>query len=344
MNYAILFPMDTIEKLLIQQEYANQLSPYLERFQVISQSPYKATFRCDNCGDSQKSKHKKRGSIYERDYELFYGCYNCGASFRFETYLREHHHNLYQSYLMDIKVNKPKFKYKSNPCTDVIKSTQKNDPFQYLIPITDVPKALGYIKGRKIPSHQYSKLFYIENFYEFVNKIIPNKFSEEVLKYDHERIVIPFIDIMGTCFGFQGRTFEDGDFRYITIMINEDQNKIFGLDEIDYSKTAYCVEGPFDSLFLPNSCAMAGSDINTLDKSFVIVLDNEPRNAEIVKKYHKYIERGYKICIWPSNNSTKDINDLILSGMSVSEIVKLIDSNTYSGINAKIKYNKWRKL
>ena len=62
--------------------------------------------------------------------------------------------------------------------------------------------------------------------------------------------------------GFQGRAFHNPtQMRYITVMLEKDAPKIYGLDKINESKPIFIVEGPFDSLFLDNSVAMAGSDI-----------------------------------------------------------------------------------
>ena len=38
------------------------------------------------------------------------------------------------------------------------------------------------------------------------------------------------------------------------------------------------------------------------------VLDNEPRNIQIVRYNERLIELGKKICIWPSAIKEKDIN------------------------------------
>lgn len=332
--------MDNIDKLLIQEQYVSQLSPYLERFQVIRYSPFKAAFRCDICGDSQRNKHKRRGGIFEKDHTLFYQCFNCGASHRFDQYLKLYHPDLYQAYLLDVKIKKPKFDgYKEPP-----KQKKEKNPVDQLLPARHVPRALKYLQDRQIPEDKIDTIYYTPKFYEFVNSVIPGKFTDKALEHDHPRIVIPFIDIMGTCFGVQGRSFDNGEYRYITIMFDEDKKKVYGLDDIDYKHTVYCTEGPLDSMFLPNSIAMAGSDISEIDKNFVIILDNEPRNQAIVSKYDKYIARGHKIFIWPSDIKSKDINDLVLSGMSLSDVLKLIDSHTYSAIKAKIKFKEWRKL
>ena len=89
---------------------------------------------------------------------------------------------------------------------------------------------------------------------------------------------------------------------------------------------------------------MCGSDIDIRTfgwSDYIWVFDNEPRNREIIERIHKTIDRGDKIVIWPSSIVEKDVNDMINSGQDVS---KVIESNTYSGLKAKIKFNYWKKI
>ena len=122
------------------------------------------------------------------------------------------------------------------------------------------------------------------------------------------------------------------------------------MDTIDRSKQkVYIVEGPIDSLFLDNCVAMAGSDVqleHVADKDkLVVVYDNEPRNAEIVKKINKAIEKGFMVCIWPDNLEQKDINDMVTSGAySAAVIQHIIDQNTFQGLAAKLRLQQWNKV
>ena len=65
---------------------------------------------------------------------------------------------------------------------------------------------------------------------------------------------------------------------------------------MDRTKTIYVTEGPIDSLFLPNSIAVAGSDFKKIPEDIkdnaILVYDNEPRNTEIVKKIEQVIDLG----------------------------------------------------
>ena len=132
--------------------------------------------------------------------------------------------------------------------------------------------------------------------------------------------------------------------RYITIMLDEDQPKIYGLDKINETKPIYIIEGPFDSTFVENSVAMCGSDIDIRTfgwSDYIWVYDNEPRNRQIVDRISKTIGRGEKVVIWPNDISEKDINDMILTGHNVQHV---IESNTYHGLEANLKFNNWKKV
>ena len=73
----------------------------------------------------------------------------------------------------------------------------------------------------------------------------------------------------------------------------------------------------------------------------VWIYDNEPRNAEIVKRIQSAISSKQTVVIWPSNVLEKDINDMVLAGHDVQSIV---EENIYSGLEATIKFNNWKKV
>ena len=127
-------------------------------------------------------------------------------------------------------------------------------------------------------------------------------------------------------------------------MLTDDAPKIYGLDEIKKDTPVYITEGPFDSTFIKNSIAMCGADANPVlwgISDCVYIYDNEPRNAEIVSRISRVIEMGQKVVIWPSTIKEKDINDMILSGLNVQSV---IESNIYSGLQAKLKFTTWKKI
>jgi hypothetical protein len=73
----------------------------------------------------------------------------------------------------------------------------------------------------------------------------------------------------------------------------------------------------------------------------VWIYDNEPRNHEIVRRIENTISKGESIVIWPESIDDKDINDMVMSGLDVQSV---IESNTYSGLEAKLKFTTWKKI
>jgi hypothetical protein len=73
----------------------------------------------------------------------------------------------------------------------------------------------------------------------------------------------------------------------------------------------------------------------------VWIYDNEPRNSEIVGRIERTIDNGDSVVIWPESIDDKDINDMVMSGLDVQSV---IESNTYSGLEAKLKFNTWKKI
>ena len=116
------------------------------------------------------------------------------------------------------------------------------------------------------------------------------------------------------------------------------------MDRIDTTKSVYVVEGPFDSTFVKNSIALCGSDgdmAHLKGSDIVFVYDNEPRNKEILQRIEGCIEKGERVVIWPRGIVDKDINDMVLSG---HDIMPLLESNIYSNLEAKVKFNNWKKV
>ena len=201
-------------------------------------------------------------------------------------------------------------------------------------------EARKYLEQRGIKDLDY--FYYCPKFKEWTNK---QKQTFDTLRQDHPRIIIPFKDKQGNLFGYQGRSLaRHAKLRYITIMLDEEQPKIFGLDRIDTNKSIYITEGPFDATFIKNSVAMAGSDIDIRSFNWsdhIWIFDNEPRNREIVTRISKVVDRGDKVVVWPKNILQKDINDMHLAGHDVQRVV---ESNVYQGLQAKLKFNDWKKV
>ena len=323
---------------IIDSKYIGLVSSRLSKFKRVKANLY--NFRCPICGDSQKHKNKARGYFYQVKTNTNYKCHNCGASLSFNNFLKQIDSTLHKQYILEkfkeghagngrnFVVDEPKFEFKK----PVFR--KKLD----LPKASEVPIAKKYLERRKLDPN---KFFFTNKFKEWTNT---HKKTFDNITRDESRIVIPLYDADNNLIGFQGRSLVPNSVKYITVMINEEAPKIYGLDKVNTEKPIYILEGPFDSTLVENSVAMCGSDLDIRTFgwcNYIWVFDNEPRNREIVERIDKTIGRGDQVVIWPSNIKEKDVNDMTLSGHDVMDMVK---SNTYSGLKAKIKFNNWKKI
>ena len=202
--------------------------------------------------------------------------------------------------------------------------------------VSDLPSdhfCRKYCEGRKLP---LDLVYYTEQFSKLAD-------YAGIKVKDNKRLILPFFDEDGKLFALQGRAFEPGAIRYLTVLYDKSKEKVFGLDRVDFNETVTVVEGPIDSFFVKNAIAMAGSAglNNKYFTNSVICYDNEPRNKAIVNKVKKSIDQGFKTVIWPTSLTEKDINDMVLAGYDVNQ---LILDHTYSGLQAAIKFNEWKRV
>ena len=301
-------------------------------------------FRCPYCGDSQKSRTKARGFVYRKKNDLFYKCHNCGVGTTLGKLIEHLDSKTYNDYIFErykkgVKTNNPEPEFKFDEPIFRKKGVLKN--LKSISDLSTDHPARKIVEERSIPFESFSDLYLCESFYQFTNKLIPNKFPS--LDGDHPRLLIPFRDEQGEVFAYQGRAFGEETPKYITIKL-KDEDKIFGLDRVDKSKHFYVCEGPLDSLFIDNCLAVGGSDFDRLEGNFTVIFDNEPRNKEINKQIEKTIDRGCSIVLWPDQMEWKDINDMIIHGYTKSQIQEIITDNTFCGAAAQLRFAEWRKI
>ena len=302
---------------------------------------------CPYCGDSEKNKHKARGYHFVYKETFIYKCHNCGESKSFASFLKEQDTSLWKQYAVE------KF-YKKNPTFDTI--PVKTAPSPNLgnnlleqvgcIRAIDAQQATDYLNHRQIPKHHWDDLWYIKNSQSLTS--LDTKYKNRVFGND-PRLVIPFYTRQGKLIGVSGRALNNNKLRYLTLKFDETTPLIYGLRTVDYNKRVYVTEGPIDSLFLPNSISVAGSDFSKLNsivppEQAVVVFDNEPRNPEIVKKMSQIIEEGYTVCFWPKTIKQKDINDMVLAGLSSNIIIDIIEKSKFSGLKANMALSDWSKI
>ena len=321
---------------LVDSKYIGLVSSRLQKFKKVKTDLY--NFRCPICGDSQKNKNKTRGYFYVVKNNTNFKCHNCGSSLSLNNFLKKIDTTLHKQYTLE------KFKEGHTGKNFVVEAPKLEFTKTVFKKSIDLPKASTnpiaseYLRKRNINP---DKFYYAEKFMEWSNS---QKKTFDTIHRDESRIVIPLHDEKKNFIGFQGRALGPSKTKYITIMMDEESPKVYGLDKINKESTVYITEGPFDSTFVCNSIAMCGADADITGWNIsnpVWIYDNEPRNREIVDRIRKSIDNGSSVVIWPSNIIEKDINDMVLAGHDVMNMIKL---NTYSGLQAKIKFNNWKKI
>lgn len=339
--------------LWIDAKYVGLISYKLRNFKM--KKSYYWNFSCPICGDSKTNALKARGYIFKHDNRLVFKCHNCGYSSNVGNLIKHLDANLYNEYVLE------RYKETSNAHNDhidlketTLALTEESEPVMVdaildtLLRVDTLPDthpAKQYIINRQIPKDKWNLFYYTDTFKAWSNKY---KFQFMNLDSDHPRIVIPFFNKHGKVFMYQGRALGDEQPKYIGVKLDEAEEKVYGLDRVDYFKKVYAVEGPIDSLFVPNSVAVGGAGFDipytrSIKSNVVLVMDNEPRNKEIVKQLGKYIDNGFTVCMWPDTVREKDINDMILAGKTIESIMETINTNTFTGMAAKLRFNDWRK-
>ena len=320
---------------LVDSKYIGLVSSRLQKFKRVKPDLY--NFRCPICGDSQKNKSKTRGYLYAVKADMNFRCHNCGASMTLSNFIKKVDPNLHKQYVFE------RFKDGKTGRGTVVEEPKFNFEAPQFKPKLDLPKASEnpiakrYLEKRKLNP---DKFYYTDKFKAWSNS---HKKTFDDLTYDEPRIIIPLF-YQNTLVGFQGRSLGPSKVKYITVMINDDAPKIYGLDQIRRGAPVYITEGPFDSTFLHNSIALCGADGDVgkwgiSDPTWVY--DNEPRSKEITSRIERTINSGAKVVIWPSTIPEKDINDMVLAGQDVQSVV---ESNVYSGLQAQLQFNTWKRI
>ena len=335
--------------LYLDQKYLSLISNRLPLFKKKDDRLYNC--RCVICGDSTKNQRKARGYFFSYKNELRYKCHNCDASLAFGSFLKTLDSGLFSQYSLE--------KYSESNTTKISKDISNTffpqpvfaTPEETLLDgildridtLPDDNEAVQFCKKRMIPAEAYLRLYYINNIKDIVQL---NDTYKESIRGEEPRLAMPFYDEKGQLTGVTCRALRGETLRYITIKIKNDVPLLFGINELNKQKTVYVVEGPIDSLFLPNCIAAAGTSFGKINsigvdqRRLVLVFDNQPRNKEVCKIIEKNMDAGYRVVIWPQSIEEKDINDMVLAGRNVAQIV---EKNTYQGLTARAKYMAWKR-
>ncbi len=237
--------MDFYNEYVLQ----NHLESALKECENVIKRGDKWQFRCNICGDSKKSKSKRRGWLLKNRKGIWiFNCFNDCGSMGALNWLKVYFPEQYKSYIMEV-LSKKKLNYKKEePKNQVLPVTERPPKNRISFPFLsvsadknkDVPLvqiAIDFCQERKIPSEIWSKFFVCEK----------DKYSG--------RLIIPFYNKENKIYYFQARTLTGIGEKYISA---EGEKKIYNIFNVDKSKPVMITEGMIDSMFLENSIAIAG--------------------------------------------------------------------------------------
>lgn len=340
--------------LWLQQAYISRLSFLLNKLNKVGDT---YNFRCPFCGDSKKTPLKTRGYLYvsEDGQSYNYRCHNCGASMSFYSFLNKMDVELCKEYVFESlrhnEKNVPMVKEKKKlfEINGLHELVRDNYHPKLSIPsiqsLPDDNECKKYVISRKIPKKHWNRLYYADDFSKFLVTI-----GTEDGKYPSDkRLIIPAYNENKKLIYVQGRSLDPtSKMRYFTYEVDKSRKKLYGLDRVKYNKMIYVFEGPIDSLFVDNSIATMDSNLclngDMIKDNTTLVFDNQPRNPSFLKCVKKAVDLGYRCCFFPSWVNGKDVNEMVTNGMTEAQVVDLIDKNSFSGIQAKMKFNTWRKI
>lgn len=352
--------------LFLDIRYINLLAPYLPRFHKKDEHLY--NFRCPICGDSATNKYKARGYFYARSNRMWMTCHNCNSNMSFSSFLKIQDASLFREYRIDAFKESGASRYSDDPDNYYLDTPEEDEP-STIVPVLDLKMpcindlesnhfARVYVANRLIPKDQWHRLYYSSVFSVTIGELFPKYYDEPrhvpMLAKKESRLAMPYYDREKNLLGVNGRAFDEGNAkRYIIAKAHKDALKVYGLDTIDLGATVYVMEGPLDSLFIPNSLATMDGNLNRIDAFLgglkilhrILVPDNQPRNKDVCRMIKTAIDEGEAVCLWPSDIQQKDINDMVKEGkLSPYEIQNIIERYTYKGLSATYAFSRWHKI
>lgn len=341
--------------LSIESKYIRLISSRLRNFK--QKKDYLWNFSCPICGDSKKNLSKARGYVFQKGTNLFYNCHNCGVGTNLGNLIKQVDPSLHKEFVLErYKSGESGFSNFKSPSFDIpaprFDKVAKEKTFDHAEWVNNLPAehfCSLYCTNRRFLSIMTDNLLFTPNYKKFCDALVPNHGKEITAD---ARLVIPFYDKYNTLIGVSGRALENSDYklRYVTLRTNESQDKlIYGMDKVNTNELVKIVEGPIDSMFLSNCVASGDSALIQTAKLIdaenkVLIFDNEKRNKEIVKLMEDAIKLSYNVVIWPDTIKEKDINEMVMSGISPDEIEEIISSNTFNGLRAQMKFVSWKKI
>lgn len=330
----------------IERKFIRMLSSRLQCFHERSDG---FNFRCPVCGDSKKSETKARGWLLEGDGTnpfRFY-CFNCQASESFREFLRRVSPGMYEDYVTE-KFREGKAANTARPVVAKMapsfaprpKPAVVTKPVDALLTLDEADWALEYVVSRKIPEIHHKHIFACDDVRRLA-AAIPAYRDKKMSP--NSCIVFPFYGADNSTAYLQCRMMGNGTFRYMTFEL-EGGEKIWGRHCIDMAAPIFLFEGPIDAMCVKNGAASGGADLiaaatelkSSADAKVVLCYDADWRsNKAIYSQVEKAIGLGHAVSL--PKMPCKDVNECVMSGMSVDAVTDLMASAVSHGLSAKLK-------
>lgn len=332
----------------VDQEFAERVFMTLPRYRKVHDSGFKLNARCPICGDSQKDQMKARFWAYGCDGGVRLKCYNCDESMWLSKYLKEYEEELYREYLLEKRkdsqpiVKKEEPKVVEKPVIEKLNFCERLDTLPKEHPI------IKYVQKRCIPEAKWNRLWFTMQWPALCNSIKTGTYKNET---NEPRLVIPIFNREKEIESFQGRALRaDAPQKYITIKAHDQATKIYGTDTVEESDDVWVMEGPIDSLFIPNSIAITGGqlalDLVPYPKTRIWVMDAEARHPDTIKRMQRLVDLGERVVFWDKSPwPSKDINDMVKDdGASPEEVLEYMKNNVAQGLMAKMRLSRYAKV
>lgn len=298
-------------------------------------------FACPYCGDSTKDNKKKRGNLFWDT--LQYHCFNYGCAKHIPIY----------KFLKDFNISDSISSAERIEIIDFVKANKYNNnntnsrvEFELFSKLVK----LGVDKSQFCKTFNCQSINVNQPGWNFLQDRLLTKFSNNFL-YDKKtkKIYILNLDLTGNkIIGFQIRNPWDGANKYLSFNLEKmrqyfgldtlthckDKNEliklnkistIFGILNVDFTRTVTAFEGPIDSKFIRNSIGLSTVERNIdqfndlpniryffdNDSSGRDAMINLIKNGKTVFLWRKFI-RDFNLKKYEDDkNPIKDLNDII---------------------------------
>lgn len=339
----------------VDREFAVRALNYQPKFRQVTGSDFKLNCRCRVCGDSLKDENKARFWAYPaNDGSVMLHCFNCDYSAGIKKYLYEYEPDLYREYILE-KHKEQSFGRQAAPKVEISEKIKAKMPviekLNFCERLDRMPKdhpIIKYVTLRCIPENKWNRLWFTKEWPALVNSVNPGTYSKEM---PEPRLVIPIFNKDKQIESFQGRALrKDAPQKYITIKAHDQATKIYGMDTVDERQLVWVMEGPIDSLFVPNAIAITGGSLDLAivpcKETRAWVMDNEPRHPDTIKRMQRLVDAGERVLFWDKAPwPSKDINDMVMKDKAdINDVLAYMKANIAQGLMAKMRLSKYSKI